>query len=223
MKLALLFKQQEADSIYSFWFEPLEPVTWIAGQSIRLEIATDFGMQERRFSIVSAPFEKNIAIATRISSSLFKQALASLPLGSEIDGHNIEGTFIWEEVPQKRMLLASGVGITPYFSMLKQRHYEGQPLEATLIYAARAGAILFGDELRELQAEHRKLELEFLPDERLSHDIIKKHQRRLAQSLVYLSGPQAMVDAIGPLLLDAGVDEKFLKRDSFTGRAGWED
>lgn len=222
MKLTLLFKRQEVDTIYSFWFEPAEPVTWIAGQSIRLEIPTDFGMQERRFSIVSAPYEKNIAIATRISNSLFKQALASLPLGSEIDGYNIEGTFVWEEAPQKRILLASGVGITPYFSMLKQRHYEKLPFEARLIYASQNETFLFGDELRELQVAHSGLELEFLAQQ-LTHDIIKKNKHHLANSLVYLSGSETMINTIEPFLLDIGVKDTLLKRDIFTGRTGWED
>lgn len=217
MKLIFLSKRREVDDVYYFGFQPAEHVAWLAGQSIRLEIDGE----ERRFSIVSAPYEKNIAIATRISDSDFKQALMALHPKTEIDGFNIEGKFLWDETASKRILFASGVGITAYYPMLKQLAYEKQPLNATLVYANRDDQFLFGDELKRLQTKHPELSLEFLPGQRLSQKIIEKYRVELSQSLVYLSGPEAMVNEISPLLISAGVKENLLKRDIFTGRMGW--
>ncbi len=219
MKLIFLSKKNEISNVCLFWFKPTEPTDWLAGQSIRLEVDG----HERRFSIVAAPYEKNIAIATRISGSDFKQALDNLQTGDEIDGFNIEGAFLWESSSQKKIMLASGVGITPYMSMFKQLHYTRQAIDATLVYANHDDQFLFGIELKKLQRKYPRLEIEFLPGERLSQKVIDKYRAGLTQSLVYLSGPEAMVNEITPLLLRTGVKKELLKRDIFTGRQGWED
>ncbi len=201
-----------------FVFGPAEPVDWIAGQSIRLEI----GGEERRFSIVSAPFEQHIAIATRPSDSRFKQLLANLTPGDMIDGYGIEGDFLWEADNQKNILLASGIGITPYMSMLKQLHHDRRPISARLVYANRDEAFVFGDELRKLAAGQPELEVGFLSGQRLGRDIAMRLAAKLAGNTVYVSGPEAMVREVSEHLLAAGVPETRLRQDLFTGRAGWD-
>lgn len=218
MKLRFVAKQREVGDIYSFTFAPEQSLTWQAGQSIRLEIA---GL-ERRFSIVNAPYEKNIAIATRLSGSDFKTALAALTPGDSIDGFNIEGTFVWQAAPQPHLLLASGVGITPYIAMFKQLAHDHQPLNAKLLYANRDEQFLFGQELKQLEREHPELKIEFLAGQRLSRQIIDEHTAELRHGLVYVSGPEAMVNGVTELLLDAGITPERLKQDIFTGRVGWE-
>ncbi len=219
MKLTFISKKHEIDNAYSFQFKPAEPLQWLAGQSIRLEI----NGQERRFSIVSAPYEKNIAIATRLSTSVFKQTLGGLRPGDEIDGYSVEGTFLWEKPVQKNFLFAGGVGITPYYSMLKQLSRDNRPLTARLVYANRDDHFLFGDELRQLNAEHPEFELEFLPGRRIDANAITRHAAELAHNLTYVSGPEAMVKETATLLLAAGSTEQTLKRDLFTGRQGWDE
>lgn len=218
MKLTFLKTNHEVDDAYSFWFEPAKPLEWLAGQSIRLEIDGE----ERRFSIVSAPYEKNITIATRVSDSAFKRALASLEPGAIIDGYNIEGNFLWEQTTQKNIFFAGGVGITPYYSMLKQLSRDNRPLTVRLVYANRDDHFLFSDELRQLQAERSELEIEFLPARRIDADAIAKHVAELSKGVAYVSGPEAMVKETAALLLAAGTPEANIRRDSFTGRPGWE-
>lgn len=217
MKFIFLSKKHEVGGVYSFVFRPAEPVRWIAGQSVRLEI----GGHERRFSIVSAPYEQHIAITTRLSGSGFKQALDKLKPGMEIDGFNIEGTFVWQALPRQKVLLASGIGITPYISMFRQLHHDQQSINALLVYANRDDRFVFGDELRQLQHAHPELTIKFLPDTRLSQSIIETYIPNPTQSLVYLSGPEAMVTDMTPLLLKIGVNDPDLKRDIFTGRPDW--
>lgn len=218
MKLVFLSKTRQAGDACSFVFQPVEPVAWTAGQSIRLEI----GGEERRFSIVSAPFEQNIAIATRLSDSRFKQLLANLSPSDVIDGYGIEGDFLWETGTSKHVLLASGIGITPYIPMFRQLHHDRRPIAARLVYANRDDEFVFGDELRKLAAGHPELKVDFLPGQRLGRGIIKKYAAELGRSTVYVSGPEAMVREVSEFLLAAGVPETRLRQDLFTGRAGWD-
>jgi ferredoxin-NADP reductase len=218
MKLHFIAKKREAGNAVSFAFQPAEPASWIAGQSIRLEI----NGHERRFSIASAPFEQAITIITRLSDSDFKQALDKLEPGAEIDGFNIEGTFVWENSPPQKVILASGIGITPYISMLRQLHHDKQTINALLIYANRDDQFICGDTLRHLSQTHALLNVVYLPGKRLSRSVIETYIASPARNLVYVSGPEAMVAEISLLLLDAGVNETLLKKDIFTGRAGWD-
>src|SRR5690349_4645083 len=71
-----------------FAFERPDGFQFRAGQAIDLvlvesEIEAARGARHT-FSIVSAPFEEGLAIATRMRDSPFKQALKRLPVGAKV-------------------------------------------------------------------------------------------------------------------------------------------
>ena len=73
-----------------------------------------------------------------------------------------------------------------------------------------------------LEQLHPEFTLQLLPEERLSTTFVAR-QSDLAESIVYLSGPAPMVDAIAEELLAQGLPEEHLRRDWFTGRQGWDE
>lgn len=218
MTLYFEAKKQEVGHIFSFYFKPAEPLDWIAGQSIKLELPVEFGSQERRFTVSSAPYEMVIRITTKASNSEFKQALMTLNQGDRVQAHSIDGEFIWQETSTPKVLAASGVGITPFRAMLKQRDFENKPLEAMLLYANHSDEFLFASTLKELSAKHPAFSVVWLPSQRLNAQIISQY----IQDKVYVSGPSAMVDDISQELLKMGITQQQLKRDWFTGRRGWD-
>lgn len=221
MKLRFRGKQKQLDNIYSFMFEPIDLVGWVAGQSIKLELPAGYGMEEKRFSISSAPFEDVITITTKVSDSIFKQALDALRPGQEVNAYSVEGDFVWAETPRKRVLCASGIGITPIYSILKQLQHDKQPMEALLLYANHDDKFVFGAELKKISRHHPELKITWLPSQRLTANAIKRNSPNLSESLVYLSGPSAMVDEVGADLLKIGLPKDSLRQDWFTGRPGW--
>lgn len=221
MKLRFLHKQAESNDVASFAFAAVEPVSWIAGQSIRLELPIGYDTEERRFTISSAPYEQRIVVTTRLSESRFKQALDALEAGAVIDAYAIEGDFTWLESQRPRIFIAAGLGITPFIALLKQRDYTGQPLMVSLLYADRR-QLIFGEQLHALAARHPEFHMSLLPDQHLSLAAILDHFPALHESLVYLAGPSSVVDELGAQLIAEGLPEEQLKRDWFTGRAGWD-
>lgn len=217
MKLRFKEKIHQVGDAYTFIFDLLEPTSWLAGQSIRIEMPAGWGAEERRFTISSAPFERQIAITTRVSGSDFKQALAALQPGQVVDAYDIRGNFIWDE--GQPVLCANGMGITPYVAMLGQRKHEGKPLAATLLYAFDAGRPLFVENLKLLGYGDPGLRLVFISGKRLETADILPWTRGKD---VYIAGSSATVEGLATSLQTQGIGEGRIKSDWFTGRAGWD-
>lgn len=218
MKLVFLKSQEIAKGVFSFSFAPRQAISWIAGQSIRLELAAlDYGTAERRFSISSAPYEQIVTVTTRPSSSDFKQALFALQPGTEIDAHAIEGTFVWDESVQNPLFIAAGIGITPFHAMLAQRAHDGLPLAATLIHGNRDDNPPFVRELAVLQQAHPELQIVHHTG-RIQADWVATIFPDLKNRALYLSGPSRFVDELKAELTKRGVAEAAIRCDWFTGR-----
>jgi ferredoxin-NADP reductase len=215
--LKLLGKRSEAGNVRTFVFET-GGLNWIAGQSqgyiLRQAGDTEDEFQ-RWFTIASAPVEGTIHISTRISDSGFKRALDALQVGDEIESHSLEGDFTWEEHDGKDVVLvAGGIGVTPFHSIFLERHAAAKPLNARLLYYNRTEEVPFREEFAGLQANHPELSIEILVGEQISADSILSHAPESSGSLVYLSGPEPMVESVGSDLKDRGIQ---IKQDWFPG------
>lgn len=221
MKLIFVGKEPEADGAVSFTFTPTEPLNWTAGQSIKIELPAGYDTEERRFTIAAAPLETNVVITTRISNSDFKQALNTLLRGQEVIAYNVDGTFAWRESVHPHVFAANGIGITPFYSMLRQRHAEQKPLNATLLYATPRADFVLGKKLEDLAAAHPEFNVIFLPAQRLNADAILPHWQ--ADRLLYVSGSAQKVDELSTDLLTKNVPEEMLMRDWFNGSPLWDE
>lgn len=214
MKLQFTGKQKESGNVWSFYFDCPE-AEWIAGQSIRLELPRPtWGVDERRFTIASSPSEKRIQITTQISDSTFKQSLAKLKPGQEIDGYNIEGKFTWVDKGEK-LMIAGGMGITPYRSLIKSQLDEGKPCNTTIIYSSK-DEHLFQKEFTEWSGLDQSLRI-ILLSKRLSIDKNSTLLDKWLKSTIYVSGPEAMVRSLQSQFLDQKIPMSHIKTDIFTG------
>lgn len=213
--MRLIFRQQMShdNGLTSFMFVPIEPLSWTAGQSVRLELpAPDYGTNERRFTISSAPHEATITITTRHSTSEFKQSLFALKAGQSVDAYSIEGDFTWDHA-EPVTFAAIGVGITPFYAILKQRAYEGKPLNATLFYTGK-NSLPFAADFYTWQANHPDFVLKQL-DQRLQAESLCQYA---ANKTIYISGPQSSVTALKQeLVQNFGLSTDAVKTDLFTG------
>jgi ferredoxin-NADP reductase len=110
------------------------------------------------------------------------------------------------------ILIAGGVGITPYLSLLKQMLEEGSKQAVSLYYGVRnADHYLFADLLQRCEAElphFRKMvfcEDGTMPGQKGILDIELILADTPAESLFYLSGPPAMI-----LNLQQGLEKRFV-------------
>lgn len=216
--LKLVHRRTETADIESFFFEPEAPITWLAGQSLKLEVPTVYGPSEHRFSIASAPSEKHVMVTTRLSGSIYKTGLASLKAGDAVRGGAVEGDFVWQNQSEEPVvLIAAGIGITPFRSILTERHLNQQPTNATLIIGVRGDQPIYHAELNQLQQNNPGLNIIYRLGERLDIGFVSQHLPT-TNGLLYLSGPSAMVDELSLQLAGHGIAPEKIRHDWFAGR-----
>ncbi|HET8670946.1 MAG TPA: FAD-dependent oxidoreductase [Candidatus Saccharimonadales bacterium] len=126
-----------------------------------------------------------------------------------------EGDFVWDDSDKPLVFVAGGIGITPFRSMLKQRAHDNLPLNVTLVYGNRTNAIVFKDEFDNYAAQNPEFKVEYVTGEPLTAAKLAELVPNLCSSLVYVSGPEPMVEALGNQLKAAGLPEIQLKQDFF--------
>ncbi len=225
--MKLRFKEHIAmqGDVNKFVFTPETPLTWKPGQFIHYTLPhenEDDRGNERWFTITSAPFEKDIWITTRIAGekgSSFKKHLMQLKPGDIIETDEPEGSFTIDDLDKEYLLIAGGIGITPFRSILAQLNHDGKQLRAELLYANRDEAnIPFKEELEAISQEQKGLNITyFIGDNIIDEDAIRTHAAKLNNPVYYVSGPEPMVEAFKELLDKMGIDTEHAKFDYFPG------
>lgn len=217
--LRLNEKEHLTDNVWAFRFVADYPLSWTPGQFIRIEIPHDNPDEEgtkRWFTISSTPHDGFIQVTTRVTDTTFKQALVSLEIGDEV--HLIEqpdGDFVWQESDKPLVFVAGGIGITPFYSMLKARGHSGQPVSATLIYNGRSNELPFKTEFEEATRRHPEFMVQYVIGEQLTAEKLAELVPDINSSQVYISGPEPMVEALGKQLEKSGLASQNLHQDFF--------
>jgi ferredoxin-NADP reductase len=240
MKLKLIAKKPEGPGFITFHFEPDEEIEWQPGQYLRYRIEKpdhDERGENRFFSIASAPFENRIQLTTRFTSekgSSLKQILQGFQIGDEVEAFGPMGHFTAEEAEQELVLIAGGIGITPFRSILLDLDHQGKDIKATLLYASRTGEVVFKKELEELAKKHPQFKIYYIisnepaTETQISENIkilpgkidaalIKSLIIDLQSSITYISGPESMVMDLERVIWDMGIPKGQTKRDYFSG------
>lgn len=219
MTLTLVEKQHLVDNIWTFRFKPDGDFSWTAGQYVRVELPhenPDSEGTKRWFTNAAAPFEGVMQITTRVTNTTFKQALSKLEPGDKLQLiENPEGDFVWQDSELPIVFIAGGIGITPFHSILKQRAHDGLPLNVTLIYGSRTLDVPFKEEIAAWQATNPGFTVQYIVGEPLTAESLARMAPNLHGSLVYVSGPEPMVEALVNDLIQRGQPETQIKRDEF--------
>jgi ferredoxin-NADP reductase len=186
----------------------------------------------RSFSICSAPSDETLSFTTRLRDSAFKRVLATMPLGSEIQAEGPYGDFT---LPRKHerpaVLLAGGIGVTPFRSMIRETLRHGSDRKLILFCSNRRPEDApFLDEFREFSAQHPNFsfvptmsqpQLSKIPWKgrtgRIELPLLHEHLRDLENPMYYIAGPPDMVAALTDLLTGGGIQEDDIRTEEFSG------
>ena len=209
--------------------------TFEAGQNADFTLIdppkTDAEGNVRTFSFASSPHHRDFfMIATRMRPTAFKDGLRSVPLGTKLRVEGPNGNMVLHEDPSKpAVLLAAGIGITPFRSMLEWATEQKLPHQFTLFYSNRTPAMTAF--LHDLEAwSKRNTNIHLVPTitdstdrdwpyetGRVDEAMLAKHVPDLKRPIYYLAGPPGMVEALKKLLLDRGVSRDSVRFETFSG------
>ena len=184
----------------------------------------------RHFTAVTSPSERGvIGFCTRLRESAFKQSLAELPVGTEVEVEPPKGSFVLPEHGDGPLVfVAGGIGITPFRSMLRYIADERLPHRVTLVYSNRDRASsAFLDELEEIEGGGTDLRLvltmtedESWPGESSRVDAAFLRDQLgdgLGEARFMVAGPPGFSKAVTAELEEAGVVADRIATDSFSG------
>ena len=219
---------KHAGSAVSYRFIPQGRVPkFHAGQFLHLALdeyhADSQWPESRVFSIASSPSERasELAVTISVKGRFTERIFNTLENGSECWLKLPYGEFLF---PSDRhlVLIAGGVGITPYLSLLGQMLEEHSAQAVSLCYGVRSAEhYLFGDLLSRCGAELPNFaktvycEDGSVPGKKGILDIDAIRAAAPAGSLFYLSGPPAMISAFKNRLRDLGVERECIRVDDW--------
>lgn len=230
MYATLVRVEHTARNIKTFWFKPEKPFTYVAGQFTELylphENADERG-QKHWFTISSSPTEELFSITTKFAagrSSTYKETLRNVAVGTSLHFAEPMGDFVLPK--DKRIPLifvVGGIGITPVHSMVKYLADTNEQRTITLLYDVHDQQEMAFTDL------FTSYDLEFIPilsnrpdgwageAGRVASSHVLKALGDSQDALIYMSGPEAMVETLNDELQKSGIPGRRLITDFFHG------
>jgi ferredoxin-NADP reductase len=183
----------------------------------------------RHISLATSPTERGVVgLATRLRDSAFKQTLAELELGDEVQVEEPKGSFLLpEDTDADYVFVAGGIGITVFRSMLRFIADEQLPYRITLVYSNRdRESAAFLDELEELERRIDGLRVVLtMTDEEgwegetrhLDAAVLAELLGGLDGKTFLVAGPPQMAEAVADSLKGSGLPEERVLADKFSG------
>lgn len=220
--------KDEADNIRTFFFRPERPVQYTAGQFAEWTLKhpdPDRRGAKRWFTISSSPTEELVSITTKYAGdkgSTFKRALFEMQPGDELLMSDPMGDFVLPKLIQTPLVfVAGGIGITPYHSILAWLAATKEERPIQLIYGVNnEDEIIFQDAF-EKAGVHATIVVSNPSDAwggergRLTAEMIMGLAKPSEDALVYVSGPEPMVETLEKGLKKAGLGKNQFVGDFF--------
>lgn len=186
----------------------------------------------RSLSISSAPQAPYLEFLVRLRDTAFKRALATYPIGTEVE---LEGPFdnlrLDPAAGRELVLIAGGIGVAPFLSLVRSAVLDRRELRATLFYSNRSpeDAVALA-ELEEAAGEipgFRLVATMTRPEstgtawlgetERIGIPLLERHLPSLTGFAYYIAGPPTFVSELRMALVGAGVAFDDVRIELFTG------
>lgn len=227
-------REEIAEGTMAFHFEKPTGFSFKAGQAVALELIdppVGDGQSRRTFSLVSAPFESTLVVATRMRDSAFKRTLKTMPDGTSMKVEGPFGELTLGDAAQPAVFIAGGIGITPFISMSRQAAKDRLPQRLLLLYSNRRPEdAAFLAELQRLEQQNKNFRLvatmvEMSKSSRpwkgetglINEDLVKRVVGDLSVPIYYLVGPPGMVEAMREMLNRAGINDDAIRSEEFYG------
>ncbi|MBA8815792.1 ferredoxin-NADP reductase [Microbacterium halimionae] len=230
--LTLVARGMPTSTSHELIFSSRRPLSFTAGQYLELDVPhrrPDARGTRREFSIVSAPADlPEVRVAYRDGAgpqSTYKRALGEVRPGDALAVTGVWGDFVLpRDVTRPVLMVAAGIGITPFISQLRQMRLAGPKRDVVLVYVARTGEELaFREELESANIpvivysaddpNDLPRSWQWTGGQRLDAASLEVAVPDLASRHAFTSGPPALIADLAPALRKA----RGLTTDAFSG------
>lgn len=229
-------KETVAKDTLSFFFNKPDGFDYQAGQNADFTLInpseTDTEGNKRTFSFSSSPDETELVWTTRMRDTAYKRTLQQMPIGTEIEMKGPYGDMtLHNRFEKPAIFIAGGIGIAPFFSMIKYATTKQLPHKIMLFYSNRKPEdAAFLNELTNLEKLNKNLKL--IPTMTqmdlsqqpwhgetgyITSDLLKKYISIPEGPIYYLAGPPAMLASMSKVLTLIGVNNDDIRSEEFSG------
>lgn len=214
-------KYKESEDVYTFLFEKGNDLSWKAGQHGLFTIThKKIKNAIRPFTLASSSAEDVIKVTTKVGNapSDYKKALLEMERGMKIKMSGPVGSFYLKDYTPT-LLIAGGIGITPFRAMLKQLEAEGIEggRQVKLLYINSENSHIYKKELDEI-VQNLSVDIVYLTSrDELLQEIDEFIALHTNNANYFIAGSKSMVDSINNHLKSREISKRNIKKDSFMG------
>lgn len=175
----------------------------------------------KTYSLSSSPTEPDLLITFKEGQSGIKRTLQTAQPGDRfrMSAYGNDYDFSLRR-NRSSVLIAAGVGVAPFRSMIREMFDQSSTESTHLIYLNRTADFLFREEFDQWSASLPGVTIDYV----VTADMKSKERRKLLAESVgrdahyyYVAGPPSMIEATEDVLMGAGVDHDNIRIDSFDG------
>jgi glycine betaine catabolism B len=229
MKVVFEDSHAETANIMTFYFRPERPMQYTAGQFMELTLRhprPDSRGVKRWFTLSSSPTEELVSITTKFAgrdeSSSFKKALFGIRPGHELLMSDPMGDFVLPKLIQTPLVfVAGGIGVTPFHSMLSWLAATKETRPIKLLYGVHSEEQIIFQETFDRVGQHATIVVGESSDAwggergQLNAELILGLEKPTEDTLIYVSGPEPLVENLEKDLKKAGIHKHQLVLDFF--------
>lgn len=202
---------------------PADVLRFSAGQYAAIGFKRRGRMSPMRcFSMTSAPQQtQQLEFAMRVGGH-FTQSIANLQPGQQVAVQGPFGDFTIDPTYDRQIvLIAGGIGITPFISMLRDAENTQSQLPIRLLYACRSKQdIPFYQTLQQLAQNNPNLQIDYVLSDQGAELNLERLQNACNNSFGdrtwFVCGPEGLRQNVQKILQQQGVDVSRIVSESFS-------
>ena len=227
----LVSKKEEAEGVITLKFRPKKAgkISFIPGQYVTVYLKNELGPKGKPYTISSIPDDKFLSITVKKAGE-FSMALHNLIIGTRVAIEGPMGHFFPEEKNGELVFLAAGIGIAPFFSIIRSYANRGllKDKKIHLFYSNKAKKdIAFFDELNRISDRNKNPRIfYYLTRQKIKDSRIKEFKRIDAENIrdklgcfenkdYFICGSMNFVSDMRRIILGEGIDGRNSHIESF--------
>ena len=219
----MLAKIEVLSDVVNLYLKPImRQLHFDAGQFCYIDVESDLtGRELHPFTISSGQIDGLVRVSAKKSGD-YTHKLEHLSLGSKVNIYGPYGTFLSDipDVDGKVVLVAGGIGITPFLSLVQRNILNAKYSKLSLIYSVKnLGDAIFTDELnlhiKKMKDSH--LQVWATSDKgRITCSDLSTINNGLDRTKYYFCGPKLMMESLTKQLTSLGVRRDDISFEDFS-------